>query len=131
MHDYNEVNKENEGCNDYVANFAGGSSGVRPLVLSYDYYPDFMINPVANKAGYEANAASFLAASRNNGNSLPSLTITKDLCNLLLWLIGNVPWWNYFNTMPFNAISDPSEPQLRWQISTSLAYGARGVIYHR
>jgi hypothetical protein len=31
--------------------------------------------------------------------------------------------------MPFNAISDPSEPQLRWQIATSLAYGARGVIY--
>jgi hypothetical protein len=71
--------------NDYVANFAGGSSGVRPLVLSYDYYPDFMINPVANKAGYEANAASFLAASRNNGNSLASITKqTKDLCDLLL-----------------------------------------------
>eukprot|EP01043_Picozoa_sp_COSAG02_P089606 COSAG02_NODE_26563_length_630_cov_1.013183_2_plen_44_part_01 len=31
--------------------------------------------------------------------------------------------------MPFGGHSDPTEAQFRWQILTSLAYGARGVLY--
>jgi len=40
-----------------------------------------------------------------------------------------IPFWNFFNTMPFGPHHDPTEAQLRWQIYTSLAYGARGVLY--
>ena len=40
-----------------------------------------------------------------------------------------VPFWNYFNVMPFGPHTDPTESQIRWQIYTSLAYGAKGVIY--
>lgn len=40
-----------------------------------------------------------------------------------------IPFWNFFNTMPFGPHFDPTEAQLRWQIYTSLAYGARGVLY--
>lgn len=40
-----------------------------------------------------------------------------------------IPFWNYFNTMPFGPHYDPTEAQLRWQIYTSIAYGARGVLY--
>jgi len=41
----------------------------------------------------------------------------------------DIPFWNFFNTMPFGPHSDPTEAQLRWQIYTSLAYGAKGVLY--
>ena len=41
----------------------------------------------------------------------------------------NIPFWNYFNVMPFGPHTDPTEAQIRWQIYTSLAYGAKGVIY--
>jgi hypothetical protein len=40
-----------------------------------------------------------------------------------------IPWWNFFNTMPFGPHFDPTESDLRWQIFTSLAYGAKGVLY--
>ena len=40
-----------------------------------------------------------------------------------------IPFWNFFNTMPFGPHYDPTEAQLRWQIYTSLAYGAKGVLY--
>jgi hypothetical protein len=40
-----------------------------------------------------------------------------------------IPFWNYFNVMPFGPHTDPTESQIRWQIFTSLAYGAKGVIY--
>jgi hypothetical protein len=41
----------------------------------------------------------------------------------------DIPFWNFFNTMPFGPHDDPTEAQLRWQIYTSLAYGAKGVLY--
>ena len=44
-------------------------------------------------------------------------------------LAGDIPFWNFFNTMPFGPHHDPTEAQLRWQIYTSLAYGAKGVLY--
>ena len=40
-----------------------------------------------------------------------------------------IPFWNYFNTMPFGPHTDPTEAQIRWQVYTSIAYGAKGVIY--
>lgn len=44
-------------------------------------------------------------------------------------LLHDIPFWNFFNTMPFGPHYDPTEAQLRWQIYTSLAYGAKGVLY--
>lgn len=40
-----------------------------------------------------------------------------------------IPWWNYFNAMPFGPHKDPTEAQLRWQAFSSVAYGAKGVLY--
>jgi hypothetical protein len=39
------------------------------------------------------------------------------------------PFWNFFNVMPYGPHTDPTEAQLRWQIHSSLAYGAKGVLY--
>ena len=42
---------------------------------------------------------------------------------------AGVPFWNFFNTMPYGPQTDPTEDQLRWQIYASLSYGAKGVLY--
>ncbi len=41
----------------------------------------------------------------------------------------NIPFWNFFNCMPFSKHLTPTEAQLNWQIYSSLAYGAKGVLY--
>ena len=40
-----------------------------------------------------------------------------------------IPFWNFFNTMPYGPHTDPTEDQLRWQIYASIAHGAKGVMY--
>ncbi|NNM87745.1 MAG: hypothetical protein HKL95_04420 [Phycisphaerae bacterium] len=88
---------------EYVSRFV---REVNPDVLCMDYYP--MMEPHANSQdGYCAN----LAVLRTYA------------------LQRSIPFWNYFNAMPFGGHSDPTEAQMRWQINTSLAYGAKGVLY--
>ncbi len=79
---------------------------VDPDVLSMDHYP--MFTPTADgRQGYIDNLASMREVSLEAG----------------------IPFWNFFNTMPFGPHFDPTESQLRWQIYSSLAYGAKGVLY--
>lgn len=79
---------------------------VRVDVLSMDHYPLF--RPDADgRDKYCQNLESMRKAS----------------------LAADIPFWNFFNTMPFGPHSDPTEAQLRWQIYTSIAYGAKGVLY--
>lgn len=40
-----------------------------------------------------------------------------------------IPFWNFFNSMPYGPHTDPTESQMRWQIYASLTYGAKGVLY--
>jgi hypothetical protein len=44
-------------------------------------------------------------------------------------VVARIPFWNFFYNMPFNDRLDPTEAQIRWQIFTSVAYGAKGVLY--
>ncbi len=75
-------------------------------VLCMDYYP--MMTPTADgRDGYCRN----LAVMRKNA------------------MLAKIPWWNFFNNMPFGPHHDPTEAQIRWQIYASLAYGAKGVLY--
>lgn len=75
-------------------------------VLCMDYYP--MMTPTADgRKGYCGNLAALRKYS----------------------LKYNIPFWNFFNCMPFGPHYDPTEAQLRWQVYTSLAYGAKGVLY--
>lgn len=79
---------------------------VGPDVLSMDHYP--AMRPDADgRENYCRNLATMREAS----------------------LAAGIPFWNFFNTMPFGPHFDPTEAQLRWQIYTSLAYGAKGVLY--
>jgi hypothetical protein len=79
---------------------------VNPEVLSMDNYPHFLPNSDGRDA-YCQNLEVFRAAA----------------------LKAKIPFWNFFNTMSYGDHSDPTEAQLRWQINTSLAYGARAVMY--
>jgi hypothetical protein len=79
---------------------------VHPDVLSMDYYP--MFRPDADgRDGYCVNLETMRRES----------------------LAAGIPFWNFFNTMPFGPHSDPTEAQIRWQVYTSIAYGAKGVMY--
>lgn len=88
---------------EYVGRFARET---RCDVLCMDYYP--MLTPTADgRDGYCGN----LAVMRKHA------------------LANNIPWWNFFNIMPFGPHNDPTESHVRWQIYTSLAYGAKGILY--
>jgi hypothetical protein len=94
------------GATSYVAHVARFISEVHPDVLSMDYYPHF--RPDADgRDGYCQN----LEVMRQQS------------------LAAGIPFWNFFNSMPFGDHTDPTEAQLRWQIFTSVAYGAKGVMY--
>lgn len=89
--------------NEHVRRFV---SEVDPDILSMDHYPQF--SPTADgREGYCQN----LEVMRRHS------------------LAAGIPFWNFFNAMPFGPHTDPTEAQLRWQIFTSLAYGAKGVMY--
>lgn len=88
---------------EYVASFM---ETVHPDVLSMDYYPLF--KPDADgRDGYCGN-----------------LEVMRKYS-----LKYDVPFWNFFNIMPYGPHTDPTESQVQWQIYTSLAYGAKGVLY--
>jgi hypothetical protein len=88
---------------DYVARYAR-ETGFE--VLCMDYYP--MMTPTSDgRDGYCSNLETMRKYSVEQ----------------------RVPFWNFFNTMPFGPHHDPTEAQLRWQIYTSVAYGAKGILY--
>jgi len=75
-------------------------------VLSMDHYP--MMQPGADsRQSYCDNLEAMRRESLRKG----------------------IPYWNFFNSMPYGPHYDPSEHSLRWQIFTTLAYGARGILY--
>ena len=85
-------------------------------VLSMDYYPTFpesssVQEGISTKDAY----GQTLGVLRQQAEAAPG---------------GPIPFWNFFNTMPYDGRhSDPTEAILRWQMTTSLAYGASGVMY--
>jgi hypothetical protein len=88
---------------DYLAGFI---KTVKAEVLSMDHYP----------------------VMRPHADSRPSYRSGLESCRKQS-LAANIPFWNYFAAMPFADHLDPTEAQLRWQIFTSIGYGAKGVLY--
>jgi len=94
----------------YVADFV---SIVKPDILCFDHYPQFYPGSEStttddvSMAGYHRNLRIVRAAAKG----------------------ASIPFWNFFNSMPYGTRADVSEAQLRWQVFTSLAYGSSGVLY--
>lgn len=102
----NYANAQQLGTPTYDEHVARFVKEVGTDVLSMDYYP--MLAPGADgREGYCGNLEVMRKYSLQAG----------------------VPFWNFFNCMPFGPHYDPTEADLRWQIYTSLAYGAKGVLY--
>ncbi|WP_394796728.1 hypothetical protein [Armatimonas sp.] len=94
------------GSPDYATHVKQFIETVKPAVLSMDHYPIF--HP--DRDGRD----------RYCGN----LAVMREQS-----LVARIPFWNFFNSMPYGPHTDPTESQLRWQIYASLAYGAKGVLY--
>jgi hypothetical protein len=102
----NYATTEQLGTDTYMEHLRRFVEIVDPAVLSMDHYP--MIQPGHDtRDAYIENLAAMREVSLDAG----------------------IPFWNFFNTMPFGPHFDPTEAMLRWQIYSSLAYGAKGVLY--
>jgi hypothetical protein len=102
----NYANEQQLGAKTYDEHVARFADEVDTDVLSMDHYP--MMQPKADsRASYCANLEVLRQHALRKG----------------------VPFWNFFNSMPFGPHFDPTEHSLRWQIQTSLAYGAKGLLY--
>lgn len=88
---------------DYVAEFV---REVKPEVLSMDHYP--LMRPDKDTRDRYCDNLDTLRRHA---------------------LEAGIPFWNFFYSMPFGDRIDPTEAQIRWQIFTSVAYGAKGVLY--
>ena len=100
-----------EGYDEHVARFV---EELDPAVLCFGHYPRFQPGPDGPTVRSELHRDLYcqnLATIRKYASK------------------KNIPFWNYFNTAPFGANTDPTEAQIRWQIYTSLAYGAKGILY--
>ena len=92
-----------ENYDDYVRQFI---EVVDPDVLCMDHYPIFK----PDRDGRDGYCAD-LAVMRKYA------------------LQQNIPFWNFFNAMPYGPHTDPTASQMRWQVYASLTYGAKGVLY--
>ena len=101
------------GTRSYAAYLAEYVATVRPDMLCFDHYPVFgpgsatATDDNATMAGYVRNLGAVREVAVASG----------------------LPFYNFFGAMPFNGRADVSEAQLRWQVWTSLAHGAAGVLY--
>jgi len=93
----------------YVSTFV---ETVQPDVLCMDAYPNF--NEAANATADPARDDYRLILAVLRKQALKS----------------KLNFWNYFGVARvFGGESDPTEAQVRWQVFTSLAYGAKGFLY--
>jgi len=115
---------------------------VRPGKLAYiNLFPSYASEEQLGTKTYEEHVKRFVEEVGTDVLSMdyyPSMTPDTDgrsgYCGDLdmmrkYSLQQGIPFWNFFNTMPFGPHFDPTESQLRWQIYTSIAYGAKGVLY--
>lgn len=114
----------------------------RPGKLSYiNLFPNYASLNTLGTATYEEYVSRFLEEVDVDVLSMDHYPLFKPdadgrdkYCENLdvmrrLSLQKGIPFWNFFNIMPFGPHTDPTEDQVRWQIFTSLAYGAKGVMY--
>jgi hypothetical protein len=97
---------------------------VKPDVLSFDHYPSFSMDDAQvewkaeddvwstapiSRAGYRANLALFRDRSMKH----------------------KIPFWNFMHVggLPGSWTPDPTDAQVAWQVFTSMAYGAKGILY--
>ena len=94
------------GSPDYATHVADFIRIYQPDVLCMDNYPIFKPDR-DTRAAYIDNLDVFRKQS----------------------LAAGIPFWNFFNIMPYGPHTDPTEAQVRWQVNASLVNGAKGLLY--
>ena len=116
-----EFFKNTDDYANFVASFV---SAVRPQVISMDFYPAFSIK----QPSFDAPPCGARDCRESKDLYGASLGVLRQAAESSPG--GPIPFWNFFNAFPYNnAHGDPSEAMMRWQATTSLAYGASGVMY--
>jgi hypothetical protein len=109
---------------DYVTQFI---ETVKPDVLSFDSYPPFH-KPDAMQV-YDVETDSYRLDTWTRSGYRENLKLFRQKS-----IQYDLPFWNFFNSGCLSqswgpAFLDPTEGQLAWQAFTSLAYGAKGILY--
>jgi len=136
---YDEPNTEKF---DYLRELVKSVRKARPGHLAYiNLYPNYANAKQLGADSYEEYVQRFADEVDVDVLSMdhyplmrPGADARKTYCQNLevmrkVSLAKNIPFWNFFNVMPFGPHSDPTEAQIRWQVFTSLVYGAKGVLY--
>ncbi len=98
------ASQEQLGNPTYEAHVEQFLSDVKPKVLSYDHYA--------------------LLQGRDRPDYFLNMEIIRSGS-----LKHNVPFWFILLSTPHFGYRTPSEGDLRWQVFTALAYGAKGIMY--
>lgn len=114
----------------------------RPGKLGFiNLFPTYATTEQLGEQSYEKYVSRYVAevdpdvlCMDNYPFMQPNQDTRDDYCNNLAVmrkysLAQHIPFWNFFNTMAFDSHADPTEAEVRWQVQTSLAYGAKGVLY--
>lgn len=114
----------------------------RPGKLAFiNLFPDYASAQQLGTATYEEHVSRFLREVNVDVLCMDHYPIFRPdrdgrdaYCrNLAVFrqqaLTAGIPFWNFFNAMPYGPHTDPTESQLRWQVFASLCYGAKGVLY--
>ena len=125
-----------------LAERANAVRAARPGKMAYvNLFPSYASQKALGTATYDEHVRQFCDVYKPDVlcmDHYPSMDPGKDMrdayCQDLdvmrkYALRDNIPFWNFFNSMPFGAHTDPTEGQLRWQMYASIAYGAKGVLY--
>lgn len=89
---------------DYATYIRRFVDTVKPSILSYDHYA---LLDIGDRPGYFANLEIIRAEALRAG----------------------IPFMQIILTTPFPGVRDPSAADLRYQVYTTLAYGAKGISY--
>jgi hypothetical protein len=100
---------------------------VQPNMLSLDNYPHF-----GTAGGTGCDAPPCAAGPQTKANYIANLLVLREAA-----LAADIPFFNFFKAMPYGSAAsgspspyDVSESEMRWQAMTSLALGAKGVMYY-
>ncbi len=114
-----------ESYKEHVVRFV---TEVNPDVICMDHYP--YMEPDISALNLDQTSDWVLDKENPLIDKISRLGYCENLAVLReVALEKGIPFWNFFNVMPFGHHSDPTEAQLRWQVYTSIAYGAKGVLY--
>lgn len=99
---------EEYGAESYESYLGQFIAAIEPEVLCFDLDPVFG-PPKDDRAVWCGNLAEIRSRALDSG----------------------VPFWVFFRARARAGADEPTEAEIRWQVFTSIAYGAKGVLYDR